>query len=224
MRALFKLLVMIVLIIGSVPVTGHAQNPFFPSKEGVKLLYAYYDKKGNTNDYVRYTITAVKGGDNQNFEVTYFMEALDKKMKVLYKNTVNIQVKDGAVHLDPSVGIGKLTEDMTITGKGMTIPCNLKGGETLEGSDFTVKIGTLTIMSAAVSESKVSVMEEMTTPAGTFECYKVENKVKGKAMGIKTESKELYWYARDIGTIRFESYDKKGKLTRSGELISMEGL
>lgn len=223
MSALFRLFVTVVLITWLVPATGHAQNPFFPNKEGIVLTYANYDKKGKATDYVRYTISKVNGTDAQNFEVTYDTEALDKKKEVLFKMPVEIQIKNGAVHFDPSSSAGKLMEGVTITGEGTVVPAHLEEGMTLEDSNVTIKMGTLTVASSKMTDTKMIAKEELTTPAGTFECYKVQSKVSGKAMGFKSENTLCVWYARNIGTIRTETYDKKNKLISSGELILMEG-
>ncbi|SEG17878.1 TapB family protein [Parabacteroides chinchillae] len=223
MRALFRFITAIILTTLLVPTTIYAQNPFFPNKEGIILTYANYDKKGKTTDYVRYTISKVNGTDAQNFEVTYDTEALDKKKEVLFKMPVEIQIKNGAVYFDPSSSAGKLMEGVTITGEGTVVPATLEEGMTLEDSNVTVKMGSLTVASSKITETKVVAKEDITTPAGTFECYKVQSKVSGKAMGFKSENTLCVWYARNIGTIRTETYDKKNKLISSGELILMEG-
>ena len=222
MSALFRLFVTVVLITWLIPATGHAQNPFFPNKEGIILTYAYYDKKGKTTDYVRYTISKVNGTDAQNFEVTYDTEALDKKKEV-FKMPVEIQIKNGTVYFDPSSSAGKLMEGVTITGEGTVVPAHLEEGMTLEDSNVTVKMGSITVASSKITKTKVVAKEDLTTPAGTFECYKVHSKVSGKAMGFKSENTLCVWYARNIGTIRIETYDKKNKLISSSELILMEG-
>ncbi len=223
MKALFKLFVTVVLTAWLIPATGHAQNPFFPGKEGIVLTYANMDKKGKPTGYVRYTITKVAGTDALNFEVTYDTESLDKKKKVELKLPATVRVKNGTVYLDPSAGAGKLMEGVTITGTGAIIPVTLEEGMKLDDSDVTIKMGTMTVVSSKMTDTKVVAKEELTTPAGTFECYKVQSQVSGKAMGFKTESTVYNWYARNIGMIRTETYDKKGKLASSGELIEMEG-
>lgn len=223
MRALFGLFITVVLITGLIPATGRAQNPFFPNKEGIILTYVNMDKKGKPTDYVRYTITKVAGTDALNFEVTYDTEALDKKQEVLFKMPVEIQIKDGAVYFDPSSSMGKMMEGVTVTGEGTIVPANLEEGMTLDDSSVTVKMGSLTVVSSKITKTKVVAKEELTTPAGTFECYKVQSKVNGKAMGFKSENTVYTWYARNIGTVRTETYDKKNKPVSSGELILMEG-
>ena len=222
MKALFRLFITVVLITGLIPTTGRAQNPFFPNKEGVILTYANMDKNGKPTDYVRYTITKVASTDAQNFEVTYDTEALDKKQEVLFKMPVEIHVKNGTVHFDPSSSMGKMMEGVTVTGEGTVVPANLEEGMMLDDSSVTVKMGSLTVVFSKITETKVVAKEELTTPAGTFECYKVQSKVNGKAMGFRSENTVYTWYARNIGTVRTETYDKKNKLVSSGELILME--
>lgn len=51
-----------------------------------------------------------------------------------------------------------------------------------------------------------------TTPAGTFDCFKISYDSEIKA-GLKMTVKGVEWVAKNIGVVRSESYDKNGKLT-----------
>ena len=65
---------------------------------------------------------------------------------------------------------------------------------------------------------KVVAREEITVPAGTFDCYVVERQYTAETMGISTKSTIKTWYARGIGTVKSETYDEENKL-RSGMIL-----
>jgi hypothetical protein len=58
---------------------------------------------------------------------------------------------------------------------------------------------------------KVEALESITTPAGTFECYKLTYDMEIKSM-IKMTVKATQWVARNVGAVKTESFDKNGKL------------
>ena len=55
--------------------------------------------------------------------------------------------------------------------------------------------------------------ETIETPAGSFKCIKYSYDAFSKMGFIKMNSSGIEWYSAALGTIRSESYDKKGKLT-----------
>jgi hypothetical protein len=77
-------------------------------------------------------------------------------------------------------------------------------------------------MMAEVTNRKVEAQEDISVKAGTFNCYKFSSTVNGSAMGIKTKTSNIDWYARGIGVVRTESYDKNGKLQSYTELVEVK--
>ena len=59
---------------------------------------------------------------------------------------------------------------------------------------------------------KISGKEKLTTPAGTFDCFIMEETVTTKAMMQKEVEKTVSWYAYGVGLVKESTYDKKGKL------------
>ena len=66
-------------------------------------------------------------------------------------------------------------------------------------------------------DRKVEKREDITTSAGTFNCIVISQTISTKMMvRIKASSKECY--AENVGMVRSESYNKKGKLLGYSEL------
>ncbi|MCF6348980.1 MAG: DUF3108 domain-containing protein [Flavobacteriaceae bacterium] len=58
---------------------------------------------------------------------------------------------------------------------------------------------------------KVEKREEITIPAGTFDCYVISFETEFK-MGIKRKGKTRQWLAKGVGIVKTEDYNKKGKV------------
>jgi hypothetical protein len=67
----------------------------------------------------------------------------------------------------------------------------------------------------------VEALENMTTPAGTFKCYKIASTIETKSM-ISITTHTVEWMAKDVGVVRSENYNKKGKLTSYMVLTSFK--
>ena len=66
-------------------------------------------------------------------------------------------------------------------------------------------------MSVRISNRKVEAQEDITTPAGTFKCFKITYDVDSKVI-FKTQGKGVEWISQQVGTVRTESHDSKGKM------------
>jgi hypothetical protein len=76
-------------------------------------------------------------------------------------------------------------------------------------------------MSADITNRKVEAIEEISVTGGSFKCYKFSGDINTVAMGIKVQAKSAEWFAKGIGTVKTESYDKKGSLTGRTELVEV---
>ena len=54
--------------------------------------------------------------------------------------------------------------------------------------------------------------EEITTPAGTFDCTKVKFKIKSRSPKETIEGYGYEWYAPNIGVVRTEQYNNNNVL------------
>lgn len=103
---------------------------------------------------------------------------------------------------------------------GSTLP---PGGISVQVSSSVVSIATV---STTIRKRKVvSGPTPLTTPAGTFSCYKVESSresatVPRPDMAIRTNVKQVDFYAPGVGIVRTEIYNKSGKLDEVRELAS----
>jgi hypothetical protein len=201
-------------------------NAFYPIKENVKYEYEMYDKKEKLSTKMTHAFKDIKGsGDNMSATLT--QELFDaKKGDKIATSDLHWKCENGILHFDMksmnlmmdntqqmNLGDGGMSVD--VTGDQLDLPSDLSVGQTLKDVSYNIKMtmGTLTVMNRTyhIKDRKVESQENLTTPAGTFDCYKVtftttDDKGRGNI-------KSALWYAKDAGLVKSENYDDKGKMT-----------
>ena len=210
--------------VGDKPYTPSASEfAFFPMKKGAVQVIATKDAKGKITSQVRNTVKEITGAKNA-FAIAYESEILDEKGRANEGPLIfnyRIVVKDGIMYLDMKGLFGAMDglDGVQVSGIAMRIPNNLAVGQKLEDASAKVKIGFIN-SSTTITEGECLAIEDVTVEAGTFRCYKVTQKTATSVMGRKTENTTLTWYAKGIGAVKTETYDKNGKLQSTQELIS----
>lgn len=209
----------------------NAQEIFFPTKEGTVLVYKMFDKKDNETNMMKYTIMHINR-NGPDMDITYLAESIDPKAKLIYKDEITIHKKGDILYFDMSNFInkaafqqnGEIPTEIQVTGNNLEVPSNPAPGDLLPDAnvEMAMKIGFINMkMTAFVTNRKVEAIEDITVKAGTFKGYKFTSDVSASAMGLKMKSNNKDWYAKGVGVVRTESYDKNGKLQSHMELIEL---
>lgn len=223
MKAL-KTIVLLLAIIG----TTYAQNdckPFIPPNKGATWEISNYNAKDKIQGTVSYELLdKIVTGNDIIFKVKTV--AFDKKGKEIYGNEFEAICKDGkfdfgmAFKIDGSQLKSYEDMDVQVDASKFVIPdLNTSAGTKLDDSSLKIKIdGPIPMkMTVLITDRKVEQKENLTTAAGAFDCIVLTQVISTKMMiNIKASSKE--WYAENIGMVRSESYNKKGKLIAYSEL------
>jgi hypothetical protein len=118
--------------------------------------------------------------------------------------------------LDPKTMSGFQDMEVTVSGADLEMPGAMQVGQTLKDGDIKMAVNSsgMNIMNLEVKiyNRKVEAIETITTPAGTFECFKVSYDTEFRTM-FKITAKGTEWISRNVGTVKSEQYDKNGKLT-----------
>ena len=159
-----------------------AQEIFFPTKEGTVLVYKSFDKKDKETNMVKYTIKHlnINGSD---MDITYLVESLDPKEKLVFKEEITIHQKGDKLYFDMSNFInkaafqqnGEIPAEIQVTGNNLEVPSNPKPGDVLPDAnvEMAMKLGFINMkMSANVTNRKVEAIEDITVKAGTFKGFK----------------------------------------------------
>jgi hypothetical protein len=209
-----------------------AKETFFPTKEGTVLIYKTFDKKDKLTNTVQYTVKHVNISGND-MDITYQCESIDPKDKLIFKEEITIHQKGDKLYMDMSNFInkaafqqnGEIPANIEVTGNNMEIPSNPQPGDVLPDASvaMALKMGFMNMkISADLTNRKVEAIEDITVKGGTFKCYKFSSDINSVAMGIKVKAKSVEWYAKGVGTVKSESYDKNGALQSHTELIEVK--
>ncbi len=224
-----NLIFLFIVLLGAVSLK--AQETFFPTKEGTVLIYKTFDKKDKFSSSVKYTVKQVNTMGS-NLDITYLCESLDNKENLVFKEEITIHQKGDVMYLDMSNYVnkgafqqnGEIPAELQVKGNNMEIPLNPQAGQSLPDAsvEMAMKMGFVNMkMVVDITNRKVESIEDLTVPAGTFKCYKFTENIQSVILGIKVQAKSTEWYAKGIGTIRTETYDKNGKLDSYTELVSI---
>ena len=112
-------------------ILSQAQETFFPTKEGIVLVYKSFDKKDKLTNSVKYTIKKVNI-NGSNIDITYLCESIDPKDKLVFKDEITIHPRGDKLYLDMSNFVNKATfqqngeipANIEVTGNNMEIPLN----------------------------------------------------------------------------------------------------
>lgn len=221
MKTLITLLLSLTLIIGN----SFAQcNPYFNLKEGNKWEITNYNGKGKYQGKQLNEIKALETSSD-GWSATLGMKLYDKKNKVVYDKDVEMTCNDGTVILDmtrliPDEQMQAFKDmNMKVDMDNIEIPEKLEAGMTLDDGSVTVSGDMPMTMTVMITDRKVEGKETITTPAGTFECFKITYSVSTKMiMNMKTTGVDFI--AEDVGMVRNETYNNSGKLMGYSELTS----
>jgi hypothetical protein len=211
------------LLIGG---TVQAQEPLCAMKKGMETVYVTKDAKGKVQSYAKQTVVKLETSATS-VRVTTSSVALDGKKKPLEDiPAIEFQylVRDNAVIIDLKSMFGTLTsatqQQGEVEGVALILPADLQAGDKIEDANVKMRIAFM-YFSAAYTEGVCEGQEELTTPAGTFNCTKIKQNCYGSVLGIKGRYIVTTWYAPGIGLVRQEMYTEKGKIQTSQELESV---
>jgi hypothetical protein len=198
----------------SIAASAQAQTPFFLNKAGAIAEYDTKGPDGSTLTVTRMTVTGINTTDELNYSIAYNVEVFDASrnpMTAPLKMTTN--VKNGAVEMSQAV------PGMEIEGTMPSYPADMAVGYNQEYSSTVKMMG----MSASTSgKERVVARESLTTPAGTFDCFKSEAELTVKTMGQTQNMKTVSWLSPGIGVVKQETRDGAGTLQSTQELVSLK--
>ena len=212
---------------------GYSQvdcRPYVPTEKGTKWVFSNYNAKDKSAGTIAYEVLdKIVDGDDVTFEIgttTY-----DKKNKEVFNSSYEAKCADGVFELDMAFKMdgGQLAAykdtDVEIDASDFELPdLDASPGTTLEDGTLTIKVaaaGGLNInMTIYITEREVVGRERLTTPAGSFDCIVLKQKISTKML-LKTQSYSKEWYAEGIGLVKSESYNKKMKLQGWGQVTSL---
>ena len=201
---------------------------YFPWEKGTEFELRNYDKKGKLANIAIHKVTESKReGNTASVKANFEFFEKENDPEYFASGDYSVKCEDGVFHfefgqINPMGNTGQMRNvEMDIESDFLDIPANPQAGQTLNGGKMVIRFGAgdmnLMKSTATISNRKVAAVEKRTTPAGTFDCIKITYDTEVKML-IKAKGSAAEWYAKDVGLVRSESYDKKGKLIGYTEL------
>ena len=206
----------------------HAQDcgSYFPMKPGNSYTLSSYNDKDKLTGTVTYTVVSLS--NVADFTVAQLhCDIKDDRGKLTDSTTYTYKCKGADMYIDMKNFVSQQQleayKDMqiSVSGSDMMVPGNLSAGQSLQDGSMHMDITNNNMPFATIdvnmTNRKVQSQENITVPAGTFNCYIITSdfsmKVATMGMGFPMTMTEKEWYSYGVGMVRSEVYNKSGKLT-----------
>ncbi len=212
---------------------GTAQDncsSFYPMNEGASYQYKMFNGKGKLEGSTSYLVSEVNNNGG-NTKAAMKLKFEDAKGKNAFESDYTITCTGDGIKIDykslfPTQMMQQyenMNVEMDITGTDIELPNNLSVGQDLADANVDIKMsmsGMNMKMAVNTTDRKVIAKESVTTPAGTFDCYVISSNIASKVMMTNMQMADKLWLSEGVGIVKQESYNKKGKLESTMELVS----
>ncbi len=187
---------------------------YYPKTQGAKLEFKSFDKKDKLTGSSIQTIKEFKETGNS-ISALIETQSFDKKGKDLGKTEFSVMCENGEYSVDMKSFMSSQTMeayeemDVKVESNNLKIPANLNIGDDLGDGKLEISVYSEGLkimgMTTDITKRKVEAKEEITTEAGTFDCYKITYTITVKTLfSARMEAAE--WIAEDVGTVKSETY------------------
>ena len=221
MKRFFLIAFALILILPVAHLSGQDCNMYFISEEGAEMELTHYNPKDKVESVTRHVI---KEKNHINGAVVYTVQhtTYDGKDKEIGSGEFEIKCKDGVFYmdmknfLDESMMQGNEDMEFEMKSEDLEFPSDLSVGQSLSDGSITATMeggGMMSFeMKVKITDRKVETKETVTTPAGTFDCYRISYNTQTDMMMMNVNTRSVDWVAEDVGMVKSETYNKKDKL------------
>jgi len=221
-----KLLTTLTFLILSLTLSSQDCSNYYYLQNNKTIELTITNKKGNESGKMKYTISDVKkSGSSTN--ATINSEFVNAKGETITKGTNNVRCENGMMQMDMKVFIPAAQQEQMKSGTAnasdvyLEYPANMQVGDQLKDGklnmDYESSSGLKSSIDISITERKVEGKETVTTPAGTWECFKItaHNKIVSKiaGIGIPINMDVTEWFAPGFGIVKTESRTGKTEIT-----------
>lgn len=218
-------IVIVALVASVVSLSGQNLDLFFSVAQGDSFTYTIYSPDGEVEYRYSCTNKEVNGADLSDASVVYEYQFWEGDGKPLFADEGKMDMKitlnsEGTTSYMYDMKKSMAIQDVVTMGDISSLPSELKVGQSVPDGKINIKVKSVGA-SFLITDRKVVAIEDVTTPAGTFKGYKMEEVQTNKVLVSTKSFRIVTWYAKNIGCVKQEVYDKKGKLLRTLELTSL---
>lgn len=200
--------------------------------DNMEMVYQLQDARGKATGTIRNRVVSLGSEQNKKQTITTNTVLLksglyDTKNKLLRLQDLTFRCRqdtsftDGAAELNPETLRSFRDRRFAYAPVPLAWPNQPTVGSELPGGGITVQVSSTAVDIAqvytTVRKRRVTGTESVTTPAGTFQCYKVEAERESATaaradMVMRNVVRVVDYYSPAVGLVKSEVYDKKGKL------------
>ncbi len=199
-------------------------NYYLPLVANSGLEYENYNRRDRLEGSQKLIIKRVQTIDDQiiaTINASYF----DRRNRMEHEGEYDIICKGNALKLDvrsvidQSVLEGFQGMNINIESDDIVLPSDLSVGQDLPDTSMKIIVssGGLQIaeLNILIKNRKVIGRENLSVPAGTFDAFKIsyQTHIETRAIGIpiRSNSRTIDYYAKNVGLVRSEFYDDKDR-------------
>lgn len=211
-----KYLFALCCLLGATAMYAQDCRNFYYMQNNKTIEMTIYSKKGAVAGKNLYHVSNVKSsGNTVSSEVN--SEMFDKKGKSYAKSQINFKCTGGVMMLDMKMMIPQAqAEQFKMDAKADNVyieyPASMKPGDMLKDANMSMDVnnnGMQQSLTMNVTNRKVEGKESITTPAGTWECFKITSKtklhMKMGPIGVPMNMETTEWFAPGFGVVKTES-------------------
>lgn len=206
-------------------------NEYYVLEQGTEWMYENINPKGKLTGKMQQTVNVFEK-TTTGFNATVTSVLYNEKGKEQTKGDLDMSCVNGTFIVDMRKFIPAEQQKMfasykmNITSENLELPAKLTVGQTLKNGSVTLTTEGSPLpmnMTVTITDRKVESKETVTTPAGTFECFKISSKSNvSTKMGVNMSFNfsGIEWIAPKVGMVKSESFDKNGKSSGYTQLTS----
>jgi hypothetical protein len=234
MKSLFALCVL--LFLSFAMSAQNCSGYYYLSSSEVQMTT--YDKKGNESGKITYTISGVAKTNNTT-SANFVSQMVDEKGKKLSSSAGIYKCSGDNLYIDARVSMPQeqmaAYKDMEVKANEAFIeyPAGVQSGQSLKDANVKMEVhnkgSIFSVLTLDATNRKVAGKESITTPAGTWECWKITYDGRFRAtiggpsgIGVPFNFKAIEWFAPGFGIVKTETFNKNEKLLGSTLITSVK--
>lgn len=218
------LALLILLILNPKGINAQECDYFIPFRENTGMELQTFNMRDRLQGSQQMTITRVESTAEQ---LTAFIhtKTFDRRNKLEHEGDYSITCSGNQMSIDiqslmdPAMMEEFEEMDLTVEGEDLILPAKLSEGQSLPDAAMTITVAnagmTLMEMNMKITNRKVEGKEQITVPAGSYDCYKIsyETHTESRAAGMpfRNTIKTIEYHAPNVGVVRTELYDSKDR-------------
>ena len=214
----------IILLVFFIALKPYAQNcgGYYYLQNNKTVEMSMLDKKGDLSGKLVYTVRDVQN-DNNEMSASVESQIFDKKGRTIAKGSSRMKCNGGVMMMNMKMMIPAPQAEQFSQASAKSddfyieYPVSMNKGDELKEGRLTMEVdnnGMQQSISINVYDRKVEDKEKVTTPAGTWDCYKISYKnkmsIRMMGVGIPMNIEGTEWYAPGFGVVK--SYSKHGTM------------